>query len=128
MTKNQREACKNLENNPEISFRRADKSSLFVILNKTNYCEKLYSILNDESKFKQLSDELSDKIKKQLNNIISSNNAVANHLKVPKLIGEYHAGNIYGKCKIHKNAQDPFIRPIIRQIPAPTYVIAQELC
>ena len=53
---------------------------------------------------------------------------MANHLKLPKLIREYHAGYIYGNCKIHKNAQDPPLRPIISQIPAPTYVIAQELC
>lgn len=91
------------------------------------YKRKLDDILNDESKFKTLEEDPSDHLKNKLNKIIATNNAVSNNKKLPKLIGEYNAGYIYGNCKIHKNAEDPPLRPIISQIPAPTYTIAKEI-
>lgn len=74
-----------------------------------------------------LESDPSQQIKDELNKIIQSNNAVANHIKLPKLVGEYRAGYIYGNSKLHKNINNPPIRPIISQIPSPTYTIAKEL-
>ena len=66
-------------------------------------------------------------LKKQLNSIVKSYNSVCNYIKLPVLIGEYNPGYIYGKYKIHKNVDNPPIRPIISQIPSPTYNIAKTL-
>ena len=127
LTKNQRMACKNLKSNQNIVIRKADKSNIYVLLNKEDYKTKLDTILSDQTKFTVLEEDPSSKLKDKLNKIIVNNNAVANHKKLPKLIGEYHAGYIYGNCKIHKNSNDPPLRPIISQIPAPTYIIAKEI-
>ena len=127
LTKEQRKACKQLRQNSNIVIRKADKSNIYVILDKENYKDKLDSILNDTTKFCRLDEDPSEELKKKLNQIITANNAVSNHKKLPKLVGEYHAGYIYGNSKIHKNKQDPPLRPIISQIPAPTYSIAKEV-
>ena len=110
-----------------VQLFQLDKSQLFVILNREDYCNKLDNILSDETKFEILNENPSEKLKKKLNTLVNANNAVSNCHKLPKLVGEYHAGYIYGNCKIHKNANDPPLRPIISQIPAPTYQIAKEL-
>lgn len=127
LTKTQRTACKLLKENQNIIIRKADKSNIYVILNKENYKNKLDEILGDETKFRVLQDDPSLKLKDKLNKLIVANNALANNKKLPKLVGEYHAGYIYGNSKIHKNANDPPLRPIISQIPAPTYTIAKEI-
>jgi len=43
------------------------------------------------------------------------------------LVGEYRAGYIYGNCKIHKNVSNPPVRPIISQIPSPTYKMSKVI-
>ena len=85
------------------------------------------NILSDETKFEILNENPSEKLKKKLNTLVNTNNAVSNCHKLPKLGGEYHAGYIYGNFKIHKNANDPPLRLVISQIPAPTNQIAKEL-
>jgi len=116
-----------LKSNPDIIIRKADKTNLYVILDREDYKNKLDDILNDESKFTPLEEDPSNHLKNKLNKIITTNNAISNYKKLPKLIGEFHAGYIYGNCKIHKNAEDPPLRPIISQIPAPSYSIAKEI-
>ena len=43
------------------------------------------------------------------------------------MVGHYSPGYIYGNCKIHKNSQNPPLRPIISQVLSPTYDIAKTL-
>ena len=127
LTKKQREACKNLKNNNDIIIRKADKSNIYVILDKATYKSKLDEILSDHSKFEMLPEDPSTALKNKLNKIIRSNNAVINYKKLPELVGDYQPGYIYGNCKIHKNTDNPPLRPIISQIPSPTYTIAKEI-
>ena len=49
-----KQAAKSLKDNREIIIRRADKSSLYVILNKSDYMNKIDNILQDQSKFKPI--------------------------------------------------------------------------
>ncbi|XP_076029100.1 uncharacterized protein LOC143017947 [Oratosquilla oratoria] len=69
-----------LRNNPDIIVRRADKSSIYVILNKEDYLSKLDLILSDTTKFKKISSDPTSKLKvttptyrlaKQINSIIT---------------------------------------------------------
>ena len=94
LTKKHKEACKNLRSNLDIIIRKADKSQLFVILNREDYCNNLDNILSDETKFEILNEDPSEKLKKKLNTLVNANNAVSNCHKLPKLVGEYHAGYI----------------------------------
>lgn len=127
LTKAQKESCKKLKNNENIVIRKADKSNIYVILDKEQYKSKLDDILSDQTKFEKLDHNPSNQLKKKLNAIIKHNNGVANNLKLPELVGDYKPGYIYGNCKIHKNENNPPLRPIISQIPSPTYRIAKTL-
>ena len=46
---------KTLKNDPNVVILKADKGNSIVILNKSDYTSKKNSILDDSSKFKQLS-------------------------------------------------------------------------
>ena len=46
-----REAAKELRNNKNLIIRRADKSSVFVLLNRSEYLSKVNAILEDATKF-----------------------------------------------------------------------------
>ncbi|XP_076054496.1 uncharacterized protein LOC143033188 [Oratosquilla oratoria] len=54
LTAELRQAAKELRENKDIVIRRADKSDLFVILNRSDYFDKVDSLLQDSSKFLQI--------------------------------------------------------------------------
>ena len=118
-------AAKQLRENNDIIIRRADKTAAFVIANKNDYIDKMNAILSDETKFKIITRNPTELIKKRVNNIISSINAIENDLKLHRLTGEYSLGYAYGNYKTHKPGNP--LRPIISQIPTATYNIAKKL-
>ena len=122
LTKTLRDAAKNLKTNKDIVIRKADKSATYVILNKIDYLCKLNSILSDTSKFRCISKDPTNLLKQKANNLIE---AVSGDFKINKIIGDYQPGYIYGNVKLHK-ANNP-LRPIISQIPMPTYSLAKTL-
>ena len=42
-------------------------------------------------------------LKVKTNKIIDAQNAKIDDIKIPRIVGEYHPGYIYGNVKIHKN-------------------------
>ena len=127
LTKDQREEVQRFSNSEDIIVRKADKGNTFVILNTTEYNEKLNLILQDTSKFRRLDKNPTDNIKKSLNSLISSINAKIDGTKMSKIIGHYTPGYIYCNPKIHKNINNPPMRPIISQIGTATYSTAKYL-
>ena len=125
LTKPLKQAAKELKSHPDVIVRRADKSNMFVILNKSDYNKKIQDILNDQSKFKRLKSNPTEKLKKSLNAIITANNAEKDALHISKIIGDYRPGYIYGNVKTHK-VSNP-LRPIISQIPTPVYHLSKKL-
>ena len=61
-----REAARELRNNPDLIIRRADKSSVFVLLDRADYLSKVETILEDSSKFERLTRNPVEKLKKRL--------------------------------------------------------------
>ena len=106
-----REAARELRDNPDLIIRRADKSSVFVLLNRADYFSKVQTILDDSSKFERLSRNPIEKVKKDLNKLISAANDENGGVKFPHVIGEYSPGYFYGNIKTHKPGNP--IRPII---------------
>ena len=47
-------AAKELRNHPNITIKKANKTNIFGVLNKTDYHSKLQNILDDHTKFKKL--------------------------------------------------------------------------
>ena len=127
LTKEMREAAKQLKENKNIIIRKADKSNTYVILNKDIYENKLNKIVNDDTKFEKITRDPTSTLKTKLNGLIESINAVQSDIKLSKLVGNYTPAYIYGNPKIHKNKTDPNLRPIISQIPSPIYKTAHEM-
>ena len=125
LTRSLKEAAKNLKNNNDIVIRKADKSSVYVIMNKSEYLSKVNDLLKDTSKFKHISSNPTEDLKKNTNEVIDAVNAVIGDIKLPNIVGDYQPGYLYGNVKIHKEGNP--LRPIISQIPTPTYNLAKSL-
>ena len=120
-----RKAADELRDNDSIVIRRADKSQTFVILNASDYHQKTEDILNDQTKFQKITKNPVDQLKKSANELISASNKVSKNFKLDKIVGEYRPGYFYGNVKTHKPGNP--LRPIISQIPLPTYNLAKTL-
>ncbi|XP_076057234.1 uncharacterized protein LOC143034771 [Oratosquilla oratoria] len=119
------EAAKELRADPNITIRRADKAATFVLIDTEEYLQKLDQILGDTSKFKKITRDPTENLKKKLNKLIDIVNATTGGTKLPKLSGDYGLGYCYGNIKTHKPGNK--LRPIISQIPTATYQIAKKL-
>ena len=125
ITKELKQAAKKLRENDEIIIRKADKSSLYVIMNKSDYINKVNNILSDQTKFKKITSNPTNKVKQEANKLISCLNSGNGDIKIPKILGDFSAGYIYGTVKTHKDGNP--LRPIISQILTPTYQLAKRL-
>ena len=120
---NLRDAAKKLKGNKDIIIRKADKSSIYVLLNRGDYMDKVHDIVSDESKFRKISKDPTEGLKREANLLISAQNSVQDCIKIPKIVGDFSPEYLYGNCKIHK-PNNP-LRPIISQVTTPTYNLAK---
>ena len=127
LTKDEYRAVKEFCCNPDIVVRKADKSNRIVILDKTEYFDKLNAIVNDVRKFKILNKDPTEDLKRKLNQLLVAINLTTDDVKFSKLVGHYEPGYLYGNAKIHKNLNNPPLRPVISQIGVPTYEISKSL-
>ena len=125
LTPDLKRAALGLKTNKDIVIRRADKSATYVVLDKEDYLSKMDNILSDTSKFKPISKDPTEKIKKKVNKLVETNNANVDSFKFSKIIGDYQLAYMYGNIKTHK--KDFPVRPIISQIPSATYKLAKTL-
>ena len=65
LTPELRRAAKELRENEDIVIRRADKSDIFVILNRSDYLEKVETLLQDSSKFLRIRRNSIDQLRKK---------------------------------------------------------------
>ena len=68
--------------------KKADKTNIFVVLNKIDYHSKLQNILDDHTKFKKLNKNPTNQLKSKINKLSTANNAELNSKKLPKVIGD----------------------------------------
>ena len=125
ITKELREAGKQLREDNRIIIRRADKASIFVILDREDYQRKLNQILSDKTKFREIKEDPTKKHKAKVNRVIKSANAVVDGIHFETITGEYSPGYAYGTVKTHK--KDNPLRPIISQVCTSTYKLAKRL-
>ena len=119
-------AAKALKDDHDITIRKADKASAYVLIDTNEYLTKLDAILSDETKFMKIKRDPTEDLKKKLNGLISKVNKSKSQIKFKCLEGDYSMGYCYGTVKTHKPGNK--LRPIISQIPAPTYRVAKKLC
>ena len=125
LTPELRQAARELRENREIIVRKADKASVYVIMDRAEYLSKMNDILSDATKFKKISRDTTEALKRKVNQLIVSANAAVGQEHFAKLVGEYAPGYMYGTVKTHK-PHNP-LRPIISQISTPTYSMAKSL-
>ena len=85
-----------MKNNSNIVIRNTDKDSKYVILNKSDYFNKCNEILHDTSKFIRVKKDITNGIKKKVNELIETLNAKTDYLKINKIAGDYNSGYFYG--------------------------------
>lgn len=127
ISKEQLKLIKEFNADEDIITRKADKSSIFVIMNRADYSNKINDILSDGNKFIKVDKDPTPQIKKKLRSLIDTVNANSNAPRMTLPVGNFEPGYIYGNAKIHKNQNDPPLRPIISQIGTVTYNIAKQL-
>jgi hypothetical protein len=125
LTPDLRQAAKKLRDNDQIVIRKADKSNLFVILDKTEYVSKISDILSDGSKFCRITRDPTEQVQRKANKLINTVNAVGGSRTLTPIVGSYSPGYLYGNVKTHKEGNP--LRPIISQVTSPIYKTAKEL-
>ena len=114
-----------LKNHPDISVRRADKSNMFVILDRLTYKNKLESIIHDTSKFTKMNHNPKTELKITVNKTIYKINKRNKEKTLPLIILKFNPVYLYGTVKTHKLNYP--LRPIISQTPTLVYNTAKQL-
>ena len=125
---------KKLRNNKDIVILRPDKGNGVVIMDAITYKSKMYELLNDESKFKQLTSDPTKLREGQLQRYLRK---LKNKGYFDESIYDYiyPAGSLpsrlYGTPKIHKikeKSDIPPLRPIVSSINSYNYNLASYSC
>ena len=121
-------ALKTLKNNKTIRISKADKGGKIVVVDKTDYDDKMLDLLNDKTVYKKLNKnplhKFQTEFNKDLKNISNKYSAFKDTLmsfksRLPSL------PYMYGLPKIHKE-NIPY-RPIISNVNSPPYKLAKWL-
>ena len=75
---------------------RADKSTVYVIMNKDQYFEKMDGIRNDESKFQQLAADPTETLKSHISELNKTANSLQEEVKFSKVEGDFSPGIAMG--------------------------------
>lgn len=117
-----------IKQNPQIIITKPDKSNKTVILNKTDYENKMQTLLNDTNTYKKLTSNPTTKYQKLNNNLIKSwenSNLISPETAKNLKINNAHPPRIYGLPKLHK--PDIPLRPIVSSIQSPLYKLSKYL-
>ena len=132
------QALKKLSACDEIVIHKSDKGNSVVIINRTDYLQRLQAMVDDASKFEKLNVKpgkdynFMTKEKKEVDDLLAE---LVDKGSLTKADREKLSPNgpnparLYGLPKIHKSLVEglPPYRPIISQIGSPTYKIAKFL-
>jgi len=107
LSKHERIALKHLRNNKNIIIKKADKNSGIVILNKTDYENKVMTMLADENVYTKLEQDDSLIVQCEVDKVLVFRNLQENQLinrKQLQHLTNYTAQSpvFYGIPKIHK--------------------------
>ena len=126
----------------DIIIQKADKGNVIVLVNKTDYIQKMENILKDTSKFQSM--DFSNKLHGDLRYLLDKEQEVKDFLKdlrdknvisdqdFAKMVPVGSSpGVLYGLCKVHKKIPNgdncPPFRPILSAIGTVSYNLAKFL-
>ncbi|XP_069984653.1 uncharacterized protein [Penaeus vannamei] len=119
----------NLKDDDSIVITRPDKGKGIVILNKTDYCNKISNILADSSKFKLLNVDLSShllKLEDKLNRLLRPIKETIDEATYNSILASgSRPGCLYGLPEVHKTGTP--LRPIVSSVNTFDYNLAKFL-
>ena len=128
ITKEQRQAIRELYSNPNIVIKPADKGGATVIWDRSDYIKEGMRQLSDANFYNHTDTDLSkqhyEQIKLKIDDMVEKNEideSCASFLSNPK----YRTSNFYMLPKIHKKLDNPPGRPIVSGNGCPTERISQ---
>ena len=129
-TKNDVNILKNLSKDNSITICRPDKGRGVVILNKSDYSNKMYDILNDKTKFQEIQNtdpllytlRAEDKINNKIR-IFKKLKIIDDDLSSTLTVSGTSPGILYGLPKIHKTGVP--MRPILAAYNTPSYNLSK---
>ncbi|KAK5650122.1 hypothetical protein RI129_001151 [Pyrocoelia pectoralis] len=126
ITKAQKSHLKELKNNKDILILRADKGNSTVIVNTSDYNEKMMDLLNS-NEYKKSNSNPTTYLEKRTKTLINSTN-LSDEIKRELIPREKSSRvpKIYGLPKIHKGNNWP-LRPIVSAFNSPTHKLAGYL-
>ena len=113
---------------------RPDKGSGVVVLNRRDYEKSIKNLINDKTKFKELSEDVTIKRESKLQRFLRTlkNNKCLDNVEYEKI---YPSGScpakIYGSSKMHKPFDSnslPNFCPIVSSIGTYNYNLSKYLC
>ena len=123
LTRTERAALNNLKLNTNITILPTDKGNATVILNRTDYKQKITSLLEDPA-YRRLTKDPTDAIERKTNQLLRKSTLTEDIRKQLRPAGS-RPPRLYGLPKIHKEGVP--LRPIVNNIGAPTYQLAKHL-
>lgn len=128
LKKEYNEARSFLKNNPNLLVIPSDKGNTTAIIEKTEYEQKMCTLIDDDETYKKLTKDPTNKYQ-------TENNKLVNMLKEKEFVDERTskilktnnalAPRIYGLPKLHKNGRP--LRPIVSCIGSPGYGMSRFL-
>ena len=129
LTSSEIKTLNNLTKNVEIRICKADKGNSTVILDKTDYDQKMLSLLNDESAYRILNRDSTKCIERRLNSFIYNlfkSQRISQMQYYQLRSTDATAPRLYGLPKIHK--KDIPMRSMVSFINSPLYNLSKFLC
>ncbi len=129
LSKNQKDAVRNLRTDKSILILKADKGNATVILNRTDYDKKILALLNTPT-YKELKRDPTASIERKICSKLSELRKAGIHA-LSQTLHDYLRPSatvclkFYGLPKIHK--PNVPLRPIVASQGSPTYVLAKYL-
>lgn len=117
-----------VKQHPDLIISNADKGNVTVVMNRSEYDEKMFGLLNDTSTYTKIPNIPLSSIQKQLNAMVTSwekeGRISASTGKKLRCYNGHHA-RIYGLPKIHKPNLP--LRPIVSSLGTPLYHLSAFL-
>src|SRR5215469_1292483 len=123
LTRTERAALRNLKNNTELTILPADKGNATVILNSTDYKQKINTLLED-SAYRRLTKDPTESTERKTTRLLKKSTLSEDICKQLSPSGS-RPPRLYGLPKIHKEGVP--LRPIVSNIGAPTYQLSKHL-
>lgn len=124
ISKEERLALKSLKNNQDIIILPADKGNTTVVMDKTDYTEKMKILIDDTSTYNKIKRDPTSGLERKTTELLKKSKLEPELIKYlsPK---ESLPPRLYGLPKIHKTNIP--LRPIVSNIGSPTYTLAKFL-